>query len=165
MWRGLARVGLVALALCLSVLVVFLVGMRAKSPRVQRAVRQMNKAYWNPRAMATAGTPGAYASVVHHVGRRSGTTRSTPVVPVATDDGFVVALPYGPGADWVQNVLAAGAATIVHEGEIYEVTDPEIVPTAELDAHFTASDRRTQRLFNVDRCLRVRRVTAPTPSP
>lgn len=162
MWRFLTRLGLVALVLSAAVTVVFVVGMRMKSPRVQRAVRQMNKSYWNPRAMATAGTPGAYASIVHHVGRRSGRTLSTPVVPVETADGFVIALPYGPGADWVQNVLVAGAATIVHEGELYEVVDPEIVATDDAGVDFSPADRRGQRLFNVDRCLRVRRVGVPT---
>ncbi|MGZ4612806.1 MAG: hypothetical protein ACXV1K_06490 [Kineosporiaceae bacterium] len=51
--------------------------------------------------MRTAGSPGAYASVVRHVGRTSGRRYETPVVPVATDGGFVVPLPYGPGTDWL----------------------------------------------------------------
>jgi hypothetical protein len=41
------------------------------------------------------------------------------MVAFATDDGFVIALPYGPGADWVKNVLASGSATIVNEGDTW----------------------------------------------
>lgn len=151
---GIVGAGLVA------VLVVFVVGMRAKSPRLQRAVRRVNRAFWNPRAMETAGTPGAYAAVVHHVGRRSGKAYQTPVVPVPTDDGFVVALPYGTSADWVQNVLAAGRATLIHEGSSHDVDRPEVVPTADVEGCFGQSDRTAHRALRVDECLRLHRVDA-----
>lgn len=139
----------------------FVVGMRTKSPAVQRGVRRMNKAFWNPRSLQTAGTPGAYASVVHHVGRRSGAPYRTPVVPVRVDGGFVIALPYGTRADWVQNVLGAGRATIDHEGETYELDRPEIVSTDDVDDCFGESERRAHRAFDVDQCLRLREVAAP----
>ncbi len=143
--------------------IAFLVGMRTKSPGVQRAVKRMNKNFWNPRAMETAGTPGAYASIVHHVGRRSGTTYQTPVVPVKTDDGFVIALPYGPDADWVQNVLAAGKATITSEGETYEVERPSVESIDSLDVSFGESDDRAHRIFGVEECLLVH-FAATTPA-
>jgi len=140
----------------------FVVGMRTKSSTVQGAVRRMNKAFWNPRSMRTAGTPGAYASVVHHVGRRSGRPYRTPVVPVRVDGGFVIALPYGGRADWVQNVLDAGRATIDHEGERYELERPEIVSTDAVEDCFGASERRSHRAFKVDQCLRLRIAGPPT---
>ena len=46
-----------------------------------------------PLAIKSAGGPGASASGVHHVGRTSGRSYSTPVGAVPTDDGFVIALP------------------------------------------------------------------------
>jgi deazaflavin-dependent oxidoreductase (nitroreductase family) len=138
--------------------IVFLVGMRKKSPPVLRAVRRMNRAFWNPRAMETAGTPGAYASVIRHVGRTSGRPYETPVGAVATDAGFVIALPYGTQADWLKNVLAYGSATIVDEGETHAVDHPEVVPLTVTAAAFPSSDQRSLRLFGVDQCLQVRRV-------
>jgi deazaflavin-dependent oxidoreductase (nitroreductase family) len=137
---------------------VFVVGMRTKSPGVQRAVRRVNKAFWNPRTMRTAGGPGASASVVHHVGRRSGRAYETPVVPVTTGDGFLIALPYGTRADWVQNVLAAGTARVTHEGVTYEADRPEVVPTKQVEGHFDDSERAAHRAFRVEECLRLRRV-------
>ena len=137
---------------------VFLFGMRTKHPSVLRAVRRTNRAFWNPRAMETAGTPGAYASVIRHVGRTSGRDYETPVGAVATDDGFVIALPYGTQADWLQNVLASGRAVIVDEGETHDVDRPEVVDAEEVAAHFSPGDRRAQRIFGVDQALRVRRV-------
>lgn len=155
---GLVAAGLAGLAATAAA--VFVVGMRTKSPRVQRAVRRINRAFWNPRAMETAGTPGAWASVVHHVGRRSAAAYHTPVVPVKTDDGFVVALPYGRRADWVQNVLAAGRATLTHEGRTYEVDRPEFVPIESADDLFDDSDQTMHRVFNVAECLRLHIVDA-----
>lgn len=134
---------------------VFVVGMRSKSPRVQRVVRGMNKRFWNPRALETAGTPGASASIVHHVGRRTGTEYATPVVAVPTEDGFVIVLPYATNADWVRNVLAAGRARISHEGETHEVGRPEVQPIEEAERYLGESARIGHRTFGVVECLRL----------
>ena len=67
--------------------VIFLVGMRLKYAPVTTAVRRFNRAVTNPRAMKTAGEPGAMASAIRHVGRTSGTPYETPIGPVETDDG------------------------------------------------------------------------------
>jgi hypothetical protein len=136
----------------------FIVGMRTKNPSVLGVVRRMNRSFWNPRAMETAGTPGAYASIVRHAGRVSGTEYETPVGAVASDDGFVIALPYGAHADWLQNVLVGGGAVIVDEGEIHEVDRPEIIEIGEVASHFSVGDLRAQRVFGVDQALRVRHI-------
>ena len=146
-----AAVGLLAAALG----VVFVFGMRTKSPMIQGAIRRMNKAFWNPRSMKTAGTPGAYASVIHHVGRRSGTHYRTPVVPTRTEQGFIIVLPYGTRADWVQNLLAAGRGTLTHDGDTYDVDRPEIVPLTDVDASFTRSENTSHRVFRAEQCLRL----------
>ena len=101
---------------------------------------------------------GAYASVVRHVGRTTGRSYETPVETFATDDGFVIALPYGSDTDWLKNVLASGSATIVDEGNTYRVDQPELVPTAVAAPHLPAKEQRNLRLFAVDRCLQVRKV-------
>lgn len=158
MWRAIATLG-IGLALALVAIgIVFMVGMRAKSPPVLNAVRRVNRAFTNPRAMKKAGTPGAYASVVRHIGRTTGRPYETPVGAFATDDGFVIALPYGSDVDWLKNVLASGSATIVDEGNTYRVDQPELVPTAVAAPHLPPKEQRNLRLFRVDQCLRVRRV-------
>ena len=150
-------IGAVFIAL-LSVLIVFLVGMRKKYPPVLDAVRKFNRAVANPRQMESAGTEGAYASVIRHTGRKSGKPFETPVGVLATNGEFIITLPYGVNADWLKNVLASGSATIVNEGNAYEVDQPEIVPTDAVAAHFPPRELRTLRLFGVDQCLRLRRV-------
>ncbi|MFQ5516250.1 MAG: nitroreductase family deazaflavin-dependent oxidoreductase [Acidimicrobiia bacterium] len=155
----LKRAAILAGALFLMLLtisIVFIVGMRRKSLPVLNAVRRVNRRVFNPR-QRSAGTPGAYASVIRHAGRTTGKTYTTPVAAVATGDGFVIALPYGSHADWVKNVLAAGSATIVDEGHTFPVDRPEIIPMETVADRFPPKDRRSHRLFGVDQCLRVRR--------
>jgi deazaflavin-dependent oxidoreductase (nitroreductase family) len=149
---GALFVGLVAIAL------VFLLGMRAKSPLVLNPLMRLQRAIINPRQMRSAGTPGAYAAVVRHRGRISGRPYETPVGAVAAGDGFVIALPYGSRANWLQNVLASGSATIVHEGQTYWVDQPELIPMQAVAARFTGGDQQGFRLLAVDQALRVRRV-------
>jgi len=70
-------------------------------------------------------------ALIEHVGRRSGTTYRTPILPRRVPDGFEIPLPYGADAQWVQNVRAAGHARLqVHE-TICELDSPEIVVAAE----------------------------------
>ncbi len=156
MWRPIA-IFVAGLVLVLATIgTVFFVGMRTKFPLVLDVVRRFNRAVGNPYQMKRAGTPGAYASVIRHVGRKTARSYATPVVPYATDDGFVIALPYGSRADWLKNVLASGSATIVHEGNTYRVDQPELVPTAVAAPYMPVKEQRDLRRFAIDRCLRVR---------
>ena len=154
----LALVGALLFGLLLTILIVFALGMRAKTPWVLSAVRRFNRAIGNPFQMTSAGTPGAYASVIRHTGRITGRPYETPIVPLATEDGFVIALPYGTNTDWLKNVLARGSATIVKEGHNYRVDEPETVPVEAVTAYFSAKEQRNFRRFRISQCLRVRRV-------
>ena len=158
MFRGLAK-GIGGLLPILALAgVAFMVGMRMKYPPVLKAVRRMNRSVMNPQAMKTAGQPGAYAGVVRHVGRTSGTLYETPIGPYPTDYGFDIALPYGSSPDWLKNVVAAGSAVIVHEGVAYSVDQPEVVLTADAIDNVPPNEQRSLRAFAVDTFLRVRRV-------
>ena len=149
MLLGALLLGLVAL------LGVFLGGMRAKWPPVVNAVRRLNRNVFNPRQMATAGQPGAFAQVLRHTGRTSGRTYETPLGIEPTDDGFVIALVYGNDAQWLKNVLAAGRAEVVRDDVTYAVDGPELVAVDEVMGYFKPSDQRLLGLFGVDRCLRL----------
>ncbi len=143
--------------LAVALLTIFTLGMRTESPTVLNAIRRMNRAVVNPR-QRDAGRPGAYASLIQHSGRTTGRLYETPVVAEATEDGFVIALPYGARADWLKNVLARGSATVIHEGEIHQVGEPELIPIESADAYFSPNDRRAHRVFGTDQCLRLHRV-------
>jgi len=161
MFGQILAIGAVVLLGFAALIVAFILGMRTKSPIVLRLVSAISRAI-NPRQMRSAGRPGAFASVIRYRGRSSGKAYATPVGAVRAGDGFVITLPYGTRAQWVRNVLAAGSATLVSEGETCRVVDPEIVPTSSVQACFSPADQRVNRLFRVDECLRVRRAGDPT---
>jgi deazaflavin-dependent oxidoreductase (nitroreductase family) len=134
---------------------VFLVGMRTKNPAVQDRVRRLARDVGNPRVLRRAGSPGAPASVIRHTGRVSGRTYENPVVAHPVDDDYVIVLPYGPGADWVRNVLASGSASLVHEGRTMRIHTPRVLPITEVANDLPRSEQRTVRIFGIDECLRV----------
>jgi deazaflavin-dependent oxidoreductase (nitroreductase family) len=147
---------LVLVALSISVLFIF--GMRAKSPLVQVPIIWLGKHQFNKIALRTAGTPETGTSIVRHRGRTSGRTFETPVGVLATGDGFLIALPYGRRSNWLRNVLANGGATLVHHGETVEVDTPELIPMTSVETAFAPREQRMHRIFNVGDVLQLRRV-------
>lgn len=69
--------------------------------------------------------PGA--GVIVHRGRRSGREYRTPISAFRRPGGYAAALTYGPGAEWVQNVLAAGHAVLETGGRCVPVTNPRVI--------------------------------------
>jgi deazaflavin-dependent oxidoreductase (nitroreductase family) len=149
-------VGVLAAGL-LAIAIVFVLGVRSRSRLVLRPLFKLQRAVSNPVTMKTAGTAGSPYSVIRHRGRKSGREYETPVGVVAAGDTFLIALPYGSQTNWVRNVLASGSASVVHEGRTCAVDRPQVVPMRDVEAAFSASDRRSFRLFDVRECLRVRR--------
>jgi deazaflavin-dependent oxidoreductase (nitroreductase family) len=85
---------------------------------------RVNVAFVN-RVMApfAARLPGL--GVLEHVGRQSGTVRRNPVAIFRRrPDRYVIALWYGPEAQWVQNVLAAGGCRVLSRGRWVPMTEP-----------------------------------------
>jgi deazaflavin-dependent oxidoreductase (nitroreductase family) len=157
MWTWCVRAARVLAYALTGVALVFVVGMRRKWPPVLNAVRRSSRAT-KRLALKSAGTSGADASVVRHVGRRTGRSYETPVRAVSTVDGFVIALPYGANTDWLKNVLASGNATILHDGQAYHVDRPQVVPLEQEASSFSPGNRRAHRVFDVKEGLKVRRV-------
>lgn len=150
----LAAVAAVVVIIAMAA-VAFVVGWRVKSGLVLGPIIAFSKRFMNPRQMRTAGTPGAYAAIIRHRGRRSGTAYETPVGVVADGDAYLIALPYGTRAQWLRNVLAAGSAELVHEGSTIRVDHPELVPMEAVAGHFTTSDQGMFKALKVDQALRL----------
>lgn len=70
--------------------------------------------------------------VVCHRGRKSGRAFETQVNVFRRPGGYVVALTYGPGTDWVKNVLAAGECDLVTRHRRVHLTDPRVVHDPQL---------------------------------
>lgn len=150
---GVAAIGLI-----------FVLGMRAKWPIVQGGIIWLGKHGFNKIQLKTAGTPGAYAAIIRHRGRVSGQTYETPVGAFATGDTILIALPYGR-SNWARNVLAAGSATLVFEGETFGVDSPELIPLSDVETVFASREQRMHRIFGVADVLRLHRVPSATVVP
>lgn len=95
-----------------------------------RWLAKVNKRVFNPGQVRKGKYP-----VVTHVGRTSGRSYQTPLDAFPTETGYVMVVRYGPNSDWVQNVLAAGTATLRMDGEEYQLVSPRLVSQDEaLDA-------------------------------
>jgi deazaflavin-dependent oxidoreductase (nitroreductase family) len=90
-----------------------------------RALARLNKAGLNRLTRHTAPLTPGMGTVVHR-GRRSGRQYQTPVNVFRTGDGYLFALTYGPGSDWVQNVLAAGGCELRTRRRTIALTDPRV---------------------------------------
>ena len=87
-----------------------------------RWLGHVNKRVFNPPAIAGGKRP-----VLTHVGRTSGRTYRTPLDAHPVEGGYVFILVYGPGSDWVRNVLAAGSASLRVDGKDIPLTTPRLV--------------------------------------
>jgi len=131
-YAGMIYVSSVVLLVLVATGIVFVAGMRAKSPLVLDTVRRTSRAM-KPLALKSAGMPGANASVIRHVGRRTGRAYETPVGAVATDDGFVtpeVLEWYARFAEGQPGVLVVEATGIrdVASGPLLRIGDDRFIP-------------------------------------
>jgi deazaflavin-dependent oxidoreductase (nitroreductase family) len=100
--------------------------------------------------------------VVVHRGRRSGNVYQTPVNVFATEDGYVLALTYGPDTDWVKNVLAAGGCELRTRGRVIRVTSPRLFHD-ESRRDIRPLERQVLRVIGVADFLSLK--TAPAAAP
>ena len=120
------------------------------------AVRVSNKYLLNPLMRTRAGRKNGYAAVIRHTGRKSGKQYSTPVGAERVQDGFIIPLGYGPRVDWLQNVLAAGRATLSANGETHEVTEPEVIDAATALPRLSPKRRRSFERIGIAQYLKVK---------
>lgn len=149
-----ALAGLLALLLLVEAIAVF-VFRSGWRPGID-AVRHFNRACLNPLMMRRAGTPGWYASAIHHVGRRSGREYVTPIVAERVGDRFVIPLPYGADVDWSRNVLAAGKADLDADGLRHHLVGPAILEAEEVEPLLSDRWRSRFGFYGVDRYLVAR---------
>jgi deazaflavin-dependent oxidoreductase (nitroreductase family) len=127
------------------------------------AVGRLNKAGLNRLTRRIAPwAPGL--GVVVHRGRRSGRAYETPVSVFPTGDGYMFALTYGPGTDWVKNVLAEGGCELCTRGHTIALTEPRL-GRDESRAAIRPFERQVLRALNVADFLSLRTAPAPQPDP
>jgi deazaflavin-dependent oxidoreductase (nitroreductase family) len=128
---------------------------------IPRIVGKWNKAGLNKVTRRIAPWMPGLGVVVHH-GRRSGRVYQTPVSVFAVQDGYVLALTYGPGTDWVKNVLAAGGCELRTRGRLIRLTAPRLYHD-ETRRGIRPVERQVLRVIRVADFLSL--TTAPAAAP
>jgi deazaflavin-dependent oxidoreductase (nitroreductase family) len=124
---------------------------------IPRRVAQWNKVGLNRVVRHIAPRAPGLGLVVHR-GRRSGRGYQTPVNVFRTEDGFVIALTYGPQhTDWVKNVLAAGGCELRTGGRVLRVNSPRVYHD-ESRRGIRPLERQALRLLGVADFLSVKTV-------
>lgn len=106
---------------------------------------RVNKRIFNPRALEN----GRW-KVLNHVGRISGNRYRTPLDAVEVDGTFVFILVYGSRADWVQNTMASGSATLETGDETIELVAPRLTPEETARPMLRGLVRLPPRLLGVE---------------
>src|SRR4051812_31454330 len=91
-----------------------------------RGLARFNQRVTNPIARALVTRVPGWGLVIHR-GRRSGRAYRTPVAVFRRPGGVTIALTYGPGAEWVQNVLAAGGAVLERGDRRTRLVNPRVI--------------------------------------
>jgi deazaflavin-dependent oxidoreductase (nitroreductase family) len=123
------------------------------------AVGKWNKAGLNRVIRLIAPWAPGMGLIVHR-GRRSGRSYETPVQVFPTGDGYVIALTYGPDADWTKNVLAAGGCELRTRGATVRLTEPRLYQDGTRQ-HIRPAERQMLRLLRVSDFLALTTAVAP----
>jgi deazaflavin-dependent oxidoreductase (nitroreductase family) len=93
--------------------------------------------------------------VLIHVGRTSGKTYETPLDAHRVEGGYIFICNYGSRSDWVQNVLAAGAARLRIGDTESELVEPRLLAAEEAIEQLPAGTKTPPRSMNVTEFLRM----------
>jgi len=127
---------------------------------IKDAVRQFNKHILNRVMRRLAHLRSGPFANVHHVGRKSGRAYETPILVVPMDDGFMIALTYGPQVDWYRNVVAAGGCTLLWHDQPYVIDAVEPVDAAVGRSAFPQPERAVLELIGIHNFAHLKRQAA-----
>jgi deazaflavin-dependent oxidoreductase (nitroreductase family) len=116
---------------------------------------RINKRIFNPIEIRRGKRP-----VLTHVGRRSGNLYKTPLDAYSVENGYVFIVNYGVGCDWVQNILAAGKASLTIGDETYDLERPRLISNEEATRSLPPGTKRPPAFLRIDDYLRLDLVTS-----
>jgi deazaflavin-dependent oxidoreductase (nitroreductase family) len=129
--------------------------------RAAHALLRVGTRHLNPLMLSLAGSPRLpMLAVIHHRGRRSGRSYTTPLAARPMADGFVIPLTFGQQADWFRNVQAAGGCVIRWKGANYSVTEPVVVDWATVRSAFSPVERVLVPIIGIEQFVRLRHAPA-----
>ena len=126
---------------------------------LSRRVAKFNRVVLNRIiGMVAPWMPGL--GVIYHRGRKSGREYHNPINVFRRRGGYLVALTYGSGADWVKNVLAAGECDLLTRCQLLHLVEPTLF-TDEQRSGMPAVIRMVLTMANVTEFLALKSATEP----
>jgi deazaflavin-dependent oxidoreductase (nitroreductase family) len=119
-------------------------------------MRYVAKHTVNRLAVRNAGSAKSPFALLLHVGRHSGKAFKTPIMVVALDADFVIALTYGPKVDWYRNIQANGQGTLIWHGKTYRIESIEPLERSVGLSVYPPHERLILRLVNIREFVRVK---------
>jgi hypothetical protein len=162
----LLPLSLAGLIIAATVFVRVVLVREAARRRMFPVLRPLYKHVFNPPVLRAAARGDTTWGVVHHVGRRSGTAFATPIDAQRTPDGVLIPVVYGLRADWCRNILAAGHCGLTLNGQELALTEPRVVPIAEVLAQLSPEKARFWSGIGIEHCMSLKTPAAqaqPTP--
>jgi deazaflavin-dependent oxidoreductase (nitroreductase family) len=129
---------------------------RSARKRLKHVLRPLLTHVVNPYGLRAAAGADSRFGVVHHVGRRTGIARETPIEPCFTGDRVLIPLAFGPGADWCRNIVAAGGCTLTFRGRELALDEPTVVRSTIAEREMPADRARAGRSVGVEQYLSLR---------
>jgi deazaflavin-dependent oxidoreductase (nitroreductase family) len=119
-----------------------------------RAVIRFVARFVNPLTLLVAGRRWMpIVGVLHHRGRRSGRTYSTPLGMRPHAGTFVMPLTFSESAAWFLNVKAAGECEVTYLGRRHRLVEPRVVDYATAAPAFPRYERLQFRLIGINEFL------------
>lgn len=134
--------------------------------RAAQATLRFGTKRLNPLMMSLAGSRRLpMLAVIHHRGRRSGRSYTTPLAARPTADGFVIPLTFGEQADWFRNVQAAGGCMVRWKDVNYPLIEPEVVDFTSVRASFYPAERVLIPVIGIEHFVRLRHTPSSASNP
>ncbi len=134
--------------------------------RAAHAVLRLGTRYLNPFMLSLAGSRSVpMLAVIHHQGRHSGRSYTTPLAARPTADGFVIPLTFGEQADWYRNVQAAGGCMVQWKGANYPLIEPEVVDFTTVRRAFYPAERVLIPIIGIEHFVRLRHTPSSGSNP
>jgi hypothetical protein len=128
---------------------------RVNKKRTNHFIRQFNKLIFNRFSLLLSGhrfSPWSW-SIVVHVGRKTGSIYSTPIVAAFKRDRFFIPLPYEDDVDWLQNIMSRGSCKIKTGGKWHLAIDPQVIRADKALSNFPSILQKALRMHKVDKYL------------
>jgi deazaflavin-dependent oxidoreductase (nitroreductase family) len=119
---------------------------------IPKWIAKFNKHVTNRFFLVFAGRMPPFA-IMNHTGRSSGQGYKTPVLAFPTETGFVFALTYGRGVDWVRNLVASGRGSLEYKGEEMPLCEVRLGKYADMKGMFPLWIRLSLWFISLEDCL------------